>query len=139
MVLGTMLGWSNGVTVAVSILLAFATGYALTLRPLLGSGMAAGTALRLAFAADTLSIALMEVVDNLLMLVIPGAMAAPLSSALFWGSLVLSLVVAGLAAWPLNAWLIARGRGHAVVHDTHGGHENHGTRGGHHPHDHGGS
>ena len=119
MVLGAGLGWSNAVTVAASVGLAFATGYALTMLPLLRSGLGLRVAAGLALASDTLSIALMETVDNLLMLIIPGAMAATLTDALFWGSLALSLVLAGLAAFPLNRWLIARGRGHAVVHAHH--------------------
>jgi hypothetical protein len=119
MVIGTALGFENMATVALSVALAFAFGYGLTIRPLLRSGLAFGTAARLALAADTASIAVMEVVDNLLMLVIPGAMSAGLASALFWGSLAVSLAIAGLAAFPVNRWLIARGRGHAVVHSHH--------------------
>jgi hypothetical protein len=119
MVLGTAFGWSNSVTVVASVVLAFATGYALTLRPLFKAGLPWRTALGLAFASDTLSVATMEVVDNLVMLLIPGAMAATLAQPLFWGSLALSLVLAGLAAFPVNRWLIARGKGHAVVHAYH--------------------
>ena len=125
MVIGTATGLSNGVTVVLSIALAFASGFALTMRPLLASGMGVRRSLALALAADTASIGLMEVVDNVLMLAIPGAMNAPLSSALFWGSLALSLAVAGAAAYPLNRWLIARGKGHAVVHTSHAGHSGH--------------
>ena len=124
MVIGTALGWSNSATVVLSVVLAFFFGYALTMRPLLASGLATGAVLRLAFASDTASITIMELVDNALMLVIPGAMDAGLSSGLFWGSLVFSLVVAGAAAFPVNRWLISRGRGHAVVHQHHG-HEHH--------------
>ena len=120
MVIGTALRWGDGRTIALSIVLAFLFGYALTTRPLLRSGLKVSSAVRLALAADTLSIAIMEVVDNAIMLVIPGAMQAGLDSALFWGSLALSLVVAGAAAFPVNRWLIARGRGHAVVHAHHG-------------------
>ena len=87
--------------------------------PLLRSGRAWKAAARLALAADTASIAVMEVVDNALMWVIPGAMDAPLDSALFWGSLTISLLIAGAAAFPLNRWLIARGSGHALVHGKH--------------------
>ena len=123
MVIGTALSWRNLATVVLSVVLAFFFGYALTVRPLLRAGIAAGTVLRLAFASDTASIAIMEVVDNALMLVIPGAMQAPLDSGLFWGSLALSLVLAASAAFPVNRWLISRGRGHAVVHQYHG----HGT------------
>jgi hypothetical protein len=119
MVVGSALGWSNRSTVALSIILAFFFGYALTMRPLLRSGLAVAAAVRLAFASDTASIAIMEVVDNLVMLVIPGAMEAGLKQPLFWGSLAASLVLAGVAAFPVNRWLIARGRGHAVVHSHH--------------------
>jgi len=116
MVIGTAAGWPNGATVGLSIVLAFASGYALTMRSLLASGVPGARALRLALAADTISIAIMEVVDNALMLVIPGAMDAGIGSALFWGSLAISLGVAGMAAFPANRWLIGRGRGHALVH-----------------------
>jgi hypothetical protein len=119
MVIGTALRWSNSATVVLSVVLAFFFGYALTMRPLLASGLATGAVLRLAFASDTASITIMELVDNALMLVIPGAMDAGLNTGLFWGSLVLSLVVAGAAAFPVNRWLISRGRGHAVVHQRH--------------------
>jgi hypothetical protein len=120
MVIGTALDWSNSGTIVLSIVLAFVFGYSLTMRPLLASGLATGTVLRLAFASDTLSITIMEIVDTGLMLVIPGAMNAGLDTALFWGSLALSLVIAGAAAFPANRWLIARGRGHAVIHRYHG-------------------
>ena len=134
MIAGTGLHWSNHVTVVASTALAFLCGYGLTLLPLLRAGLRLRRALGLAFASDTLSIALMELVDNGLMLVLPGAMDAPLSSGLFWGALALSLALAGLAAFPLNRWLIARGRGHAVVHGVHGGHGGHGGHGAHAPH-----
>jgi hypothetical protein len=117
MVIGTALGWGNGATIALAVVLAFVFGYALTLRPLLKMGFA--TAAKLALAADTASITVMEIVDNAIMLVIPGAMDAGLASVLFWGSLAFSLAVAALAAFPVNRWLIARGRGHAVVHAHH--------------------
>ena len=119
MVIGTALGLGNAVTIALAVVLAFLFGYALTIRPLLRSGLAFGAAARLALAADTASITIMEIVDNAIMLVIPGAMSAGLGSALFWGSLAFSLAIAGLAAFPVNRWLIARGRGHAVVHSHH--------------------
>ena len=119
MVVGTARGWTNGPTVALSVVLAFVFGYALTMQPLLRSGLSLVGAMRLAFAADTISIALMEIVDNLIMVIIPGAMDAGLGSTLFWGSLVASLVIAGAAAFPVNRWLIDRGRGHAVVHHHH--------------------
>ncbi len=110
--------------------LAFLFGYALTMLPLLRSGLPFGTALGLALAADTASITLMEIVDNLIMLVIPGAMDAHLTAPLFWGSLAVALLIAAAAAFPVNRWLIARGKGHAVVHEyhhsgTHQGHERH--------------
>jgi hypothetical protein len=119
MVIGTAFGWGNAATVALSVVLAFAFGYALTMLPLLRSGLPLKTVLGLAFASDTASISIMEIVDNAIMLVIPGAMDAHLTDVLFWGSLALSLLIAGLAAFPVNRWLIARGRGHAVVHHYH--------------------
>jgi hypothetical protein len=119
MVIGTALGWAAGATIALAVALAFLFGYALTMLPLLRSGMALGTVVGLAFASDTASITIMEIVDNAIMLVIPGAMDAPLSSPLFWGSLAFALVIAGAFAFPLNRWLIARGRGHALVHAHH--------------------
>ena len=119
MVIGTAMGLSNGETIALAIVLAFISGYAFTMFPLLRAGYAFGAASRLALAADTASIAVMEVVDNLVMLAIPGAMDAPLSSPLFWASLAIALAIAGVAAFPVNRWLIARGKGHAVVHAHH--------------------
>jgi hypothetical protein len=118
MVIGTALGWGNAATIALAVVLAFFFGYLLTLRPLLRA-VSFATALRLALAADTASITVMEIVDNAIMLVIPGAMDAGLTTALFWGSLAFSLAVAALAAFPVNRWLIARGAGHAVVHAHH--------------------
>lgn len=120
MVFGTMLGWSNWPTVTLAVALAFLFGYGMTIWPLRRAGMAWSAALGLAFASDTLSMATMEFVDNVIMLVIPGAMDAGLSDPLFWGSLVVSLVLAGTAAFPVNRWLIARGKGHALVHAHHG-------------------
>lgn len=120
MVIGTALGWSNWPTVALAVVLAFVFGYALTLWPLRRAGIAWGTALGLAFASDTVSITIMELVDNAVMLAIPGAMDAGLTDLLFWGSLAASLIVAGIAAFPVNRWLIAQGKGHAVVHAHHG-------------------
>lgn len=119
MVIGAALGWGTGATIALAVVLAFAFGYGFTMLPLLRSGMKARAALRVALAADTASIAIMEIVDNLLMLAIPGAMSAGLASPFFWGSLAVSLVVAGAAAYPVNRWLIARGRGHARAHAHH--------------------
>lgn len=119
MAIGTALHWGNVETIALAIVLAFAFGYALTIRPLLGAKLPLRRALALAFASDTASISLMEIVDNLIMLVIPGAMDAPIDRPLFWLSLVAALVIAGVAAFPLNRWLIARGKGHAVVMQHH--------------------
>jgi hypothetical protein len=119
MVIGTALGFSNGATIALAVALAFAFGYAFTMAPLLRAGMPLRQAARLALAADTASIAIMEVVDNLIMLAVPGAMDAGLSQPLFWSALGFALVVAGVAAFPVNRWLIARGAGHAVVHAHH--------------------
>ncbi|MGI8860726.1 MAG: DUF4396 domain-containing protein [Rubrobacteraceae bacterium] len=120
MVIGTALGWSNFATIVLAIVLAFFFGYSLTSLPLLRSGMALSTVLPLAFASDTFSIAIMEIVDNLVMVVIPGAMHAGLGSLLFWGSLMFALAVAFVAAFPVNRYLIARGKGHAVIHEHHG-------------------
>jgi len=118
MAIGTALGFSNLATIVLAVVLAFLFGYGLTSLPLLRSGMALGAVVPIALASDTLSIATMEIVDNLIMLTVPGAMDAGLGSLLFWGSLAFALVVAGLVAWPVNRWLIARGKGHAVVHRT---------------------
>jgi Domain of unknown function (DUF4396) len=123
MVIGTAFGLSNLATVAISVALAFVFGYALTSLPLLRAGLALGAVAGIALASDTLSIATMEVVDNALILTIPGAIDAGLGDLLFWGSLAFALVVAGAVAVPVNRWLIARGKGHAAVHRTgiHGG------------------
>jgi hypothetical protein len=119
MVIGTASGWDNASTIALAVVLAFAFGYALTMIPLIRSGLAFGPVLRLALAADTISITIMEIVDNAIMLIIPGAMDAGLESLLFWGSLAVALAIAGAVAYPVNRWMIARGRGHAVVHRHH--------------------
>ncbi|MBX3235865.1 MAG: DUF4396 domain-containing protein [Nitrospiraceae bacterium] len=119
MAVGTVLGWSNWPTVGLAVALAFLFGYGMTLYPLRRAGMAWSTALALAFASDTLSMSTMEFVDNALMLVIPGAMDVGLSDPLLWATLVLSLVLAGPAAFPVNRWLIARGKGDALVHEHH--------------------
>lgn len=118
MVIGTALGWGNGATIALAVVLAFFFGYLLTLRPLLAR-MSFASAAKLALAADTASITVMEIVDNAIMLAIPGAMTAGLTSPLFWGSLAFSLAVAAVAAFPVNRWLISRGKGHAAVHAHH--------------------
>ena len=119
MVIGTALGLSNFETIALAVVLAFISGYAMTMLPLLRAGMKPAQAARLALAADTASIAVMEVVDNLVMLVVPGAMDAPLDSFLFWGSMTIALAIAAVAAFPVNRWLIARGMGHAAAHAHH--------------------
>ncbi len=119
LVIASQLGWDDLPSIALAVVLAFVFGYALTLRPLLASGVAVGTALGLAFAADTLSITVMEIVDNAIILAIPGAMDAGIADPLFWGSLALALGVAGVVAFPVNHWLIGRGRGHAVLHEHH--------------------
>jgi hypothetical protein len=122
-VIGTALGWGNWETVALAVGLAFLFGYGLTSLPLLRAGMALSAVVPIALASDTLSIATMEAVDNAFILAIPGAMEAGVDSLLFWGTLSVALVVAGLLAFPVNRWLIARGKGHAAVHETgiHGG------------------
>jgi len=119
MVIGSALGWGNLETIALAFVLAFVSGYALTVVPLLRAGMPGATAARVALAADTASITVMEIVDNLAMWLIPGAMDAGIDSALFWVSMGLSLAAGGLAAYPINRWLIARGQGHALAHDHH--------------------
>jgi Domain of unknown function (DUF4396) len=118
MVIGTALGWGNAATIALAVVLAFMFGYAFTLVPLL-KAVGVGAGLKLALAADTASITVMEIVDNAIMLVVPGAMDAGLESVLFWASLGFALALAALAAFPVNRWLIARGKGHAVVHAHH--------------------
>ncbi len=117
--IATALGLPDVPSILLAIILAFVFGYGLTMRPLVGRGMAFRPAARVALAADTVSIAVMEVMDNLIVLLIPGAMAAGLLDGLFWASLAVSLAVAFLVAFPVNRWLIARGLGHAVVHGQH--------------------
>src|SRR5262245_59072051 len=117
--IGTALGWTDLATIVLAIFLAFVFGYSLTVWPLLASGLALRAALGTAFVADTISITVMEIVDNAILLVIPGAMSASIDSLLFWGSLVLALAIAWVVTFPINRWLIARGRGHAVVHGAH--------------------
>ena len=119
LVIGTALNWTNGPTIGLAIVLAFFFGYAFTMVPLLRAGLALGAVMKLALAADTASIVIMEVVDNAIMLVIPGAMNAGLNSRLFWISLAAALLIAGAAAFPVNRWLISRGKGHAVIHEHH--------------------
>jgi hypothetical protein len=120
LVIGTALDLGNATTIALAVVLAFLFGYTLTMAPLLRAGLALATAIPLAFASDSLSIAVMEIVDNVVVLAVPDAMDASLSSPLFWGTLALALAVAFVFAVPVNRYLIARGRGHAVVHAYHG-------------------
>ncbi|MDX3660467.1 DUF4396 domain-containing protein [Streptomyces sp. ID05-26A] len=119
MVIGTALGWSNLATIVLAVALAFVFGYSLTIRPVLRSGLAFKAALGVALAADTVSIAVMEVVDNAVMLLVPGAMDAGLANWVFWAALAFSLAVAFVVTVPVNRWMIARGKGHAVVHQHH--------------------
>jgi hypothetical protein len=119
MVIATALGWGAFAAIVLSVILAFFFGYALTMRPLLASGLQLGKATRLALSADTVSITVMEITDNAILLVIPSAMNAQLNEPLFWGSLALSLAIAGVVAFPVNRWMIGRGQGHAVVHGAH--------------------
>jgi hypothetical protein len=119
MVLATWWGWANGPSIALATVLAFFFGYSLTVRPVLRTGLGLRRAVRVALAADTLSILTMELVDNGVVVAVPGALEAGLTDALFWGSLALSLVVAFVVTVPVNRALIARGRGHAVVHAHH--------------------
>ena len=119
MVIATALGWGNTASIAISVVLAFGFGYALTLGPILRAGVPVRRAARLTIASDTVSITTMEIVDNAFILAVPGAIAAGLADGLFWWSLVVSLVIAFVVTVPVNRWLIVRGRGHAVVHGQH--------------------
>ncbi len=119
MILSTWWGWGNAASIALSIVLAFFFGYGLTSLPLLRSGMSVRRVAPLAFASDTASITTMEIVDNLFILVVPGAIAAGLGDWLFWWSLGVGLLIAGAVAWPVNRWLLVRGKGHAVMHEHH--------------------
>jgi hypothetical protein len=119
-VIGTALGWGNLATIVLAIALAFFFGYLLTSLPLLRSGLPLRQVVPIALAADTASITIMEIVDNGVLLLYPGAMEAGLADALFWWSLAFALAVAWVATFPVNRWLISRGRGHAVVHAHHG-------------------
>jgi hypothetical protein len=122
MIISTGLSWSTWPSVVISIVLAFVFGYSCSISLLLRHGLALKRALKLALAADTVSIATMELTDNAFILAVPNAINATLDTALFWTSLILSLVVAFMAAFPVNRYLIARGKGHAVVHEFHSGH-----------------
>jgi hypothetical protein len=119
MVIGTALGWSDLETIALAVALAFVFGYAFTIGPVMRSGLRLRAAIPVALAADTVSITVMEIVDNAIMLAIPGAMEAGLDSLVFWGSLAAALAIAFVVTVPVNRWLISRGKGHAVVHQHH--------------------
>ena len=119
MVLATAFAFADVPSIALSVVLAFIFGYALTVRPVMLAGVPLKRALRLAFASDTVSIATMEFVDNAFIVLVPGALAAGLADSLFWWSLLVSLVIAFVLTVPVNRWLIARGRGHAVIHELH--------------------
>ena len=119
MVIATALGWGDAPSIAISVALAFFFGYALTVGPIVRAAVPFRRAAGLALASDTFSIAIMEIVDNGFILLVPGALAAGLSDGLFWWSLAVGLAIAFVAAVPVNRWLIARGRGHAVVHELH--------------------
>jgi Domain of unknown function (DUF4396) len=120
MIIGTALGFSDLGTIALAVALAFVFGYSFTSVPLLRSGMALGAVIPIALAADTISITIMEIVDNAIMLLIPGAMDTGVGDIGFWAALAAALLIAGVAAYPANRWLISRGKGHAVVHEHHG-------------------
>jgi hypothetical protein len=119
MIIGTALGWGDLETIALAVVLAFVFGSSLTMLSLLRGGLSLGAAIPIALAADTISIAIMEIVDNAIMLLIPSAMDAGLGNLRFWGSLAFALIIAGVAAFPVNRYLIRRGRGHAMVHAVH--------------------
>ncbi len=119
MIIGTALGWSDLQTIVLAVALAFLFGYSLTALPLLRAGMALGAVIPLALASDTISIAVMEIVDNAIILLIPGAMDAGLGDIGFYAALAFALLIAGAVAFPVNRWLISRGKGHAVVHQHH--------------------
>jgi hypothetical protein len=119
MILSTWWGWGSVASIILAVVLAFFFGYSLTSLPLRRSGMSMRQVAPVAFASDTASIATMEVIDNLFILIIPGAISAGLGDPLFWWSLAVGLLIAGLVAYPVNRWLVARGRGHAVLHAHH--------------------
>jgi hypothetical protein len=120
LMIGTAIGLSTGWTIVLAVSLAFLFGYVLSTLPLLKAGLGLGAALSVVLAADTLSIATMEVVDNLVMALIPGAMDAGLVNVIFWVGMIIALTVAFFAAWPVNRYLLQRGKGHALTHEYHG-------------------
>ncbi|HKX24356.1 MAG TPA: DUF4396 domain-containing protein [Candidatus Saccharimonadales bacterium] len=132
LIIGEALGWSSGQTIVLAVVLAFIFGYSLSIRPVLKAGVALGTALGVVLAADTLSIATMEIVDNAVMAMIPGAMGAGLNNPLFWWSMALSLAAAFVAAFPVNRYLLSRGKGHALMHEYHHGSGDHADHEHHH-------
>lgn len=134
MIIGTAAGFSNGVTIMLAIALAFLFGYLLSLLPLLKAGLPLSKAMRLVLAADTLSILTMEIVDNIVIWFVPGAMDAGLDTFLFWATLALALAVAFCAALPVNRYLLLRGQGHALVHKYHHGQHEHAGHDTHHKH-----
>jgi hypothetical protein len=125
MVLATWWGWADAPSIALAVVLAFLFGYAFSMRPVLRAGVRLGTALGVVLAADTLSITVMEIVDNAVILAVPGAMEAGLTDVLFWGALALGLALAFVVTVPVNRWMIARGKGHALAHQYHHGHHEH--------------
>ena len=133
LMIGTAVGLSNGRTIVLAVGLAFVFGYLLSSLPLVGAGMSFGRAMRLVLAADTISIIVMEVVDNAVMAAIPGAMEAGLVDPVFWIGMIIALSAAFVAAFPVNRYLIDRGKGHALHHAHHGGHDadGHGSHDGH--------
>ena len=119
MVLATWWGWGDAASIALAVVLAFFFGYALTMIPVLRAGLTLSAAIGVALTADTISILVMEIVDNAILLLVPGAMDAGLSSFLFWGALAFALLVAFVVTVPVNRWMIGRGKGHAAVHQYH--------------------
>lgn len=119
LVIASWLGWGTAASIGLAVVLAFTFGYALAMRPLLASGLSFRQAIRLALAADTVSIVVMEIVDNGIMLAIPGAMDAHVTDSFFWGSLAVAFAIAFIVTFPINRWLISRGQGHALVHAAH--------------------
>jgi Domain of unknown function (DUF4396) len=119
MVLATWWGWGDVASIVLAVVLAFFFGYGLTSLPLLRAGMSVREVAPLAFASDTASITTMEIVDNLFILIVPGAISAGLGDPLFWWSLAIGLLIAGVVAYPVNRWLVARGKGHAAMHAHH--------------------